>query len=378
MTGGDIAEVLEGLGYDFFTGVPCSLIDGLVRALEVHPRLPYVPAVREDVALGLAAGAWLGGRRPAVLMQNSGLGTGLNALASLSLLYKLPALLLVTWRGRGGHDAPEHLLTGAITPRLLDLLGIAHRELTQDTIASTLAWAAHESTLRMEPVAVLVPPGLLEDTRDHRHAARGRTPSAPTPEVGRASPLSAAISRLEALGAALGALGREPVIHANGYVGRESHAVADRPENFYMIGSMGLASAIGLGLAMARPDRRVVVLDGDGNVLMGLGTLALVAAVAPANLVHVVLDNEVYGSTGGQRTVSTDVRLDSVAAASGYRSVRAVTAARDVRDAVRTALEGEGPHFVLAKVTAEEAEVPRIPYSPEAIRDRFRAAIEGR
>lgn len=378
MTGRDLAEVLEGLGYDFFTGVPCSLVEGLFRALETHPRLPYVPAVREDVALGLAAGAWLGGRRPAVLMQNSGLGTSLNALASLSLLYKLPALLLVTWRGYGGRDAPEHVLTGAITPRLLDLLGIAHRELARDAVAATLEWAARESTHRMEPVAVLVPPGVLAETRTHGPAARGRATSPRPPDAVRTGPPPAAVSRLEALRAAVGALEREPVIHANGFVGRESHAVADRPENFYMIGSMGLASAIGLGLAMARPDRRVAVFDGDGNVLMSLGALALVAAVAPENLVHVVFDNEVYGSTGGQRSISADVGLDGVAAAAGYRSARAVATARGVGDAVRAARSSPGPHFVLARVTADQADVPRIPYPPEAIRDRFRAAIGGR
>ncbi|HEX7126773.1 MAG TPA: thiamine pyrophosphate-dependent enzyme [Thermodesulfobacteriota bacterium] len=378
MTGRDLAEVLEGLGYDFFTGVPCSLVEGLLRALETHPRLPYVPAPREDVALGLAAGAWLGGRRPAVIMQNSGLGTGMNALASLSLLYRLPALLLVTWRGYGGRDAPEHLLTGAVTPRLLDLLGMAHRELTREAAASTLEWAAAESTRRMEPVAVLVPPGVLEETPGRPPAADGRAPSAPAADVARGSAPPAVLSRLEALRAAVGAIGREPAIHANGYIGRESHAVADRPENFYMIGSMGLASAIGLGLALARPDRRVVVFDGDGNLLMGLGTLALVAAVAPANLAHVVFDNAVYGSTGGQRSISADVRLDRLAAAAGYASARAVTAAGEVRDAVEAALAGAGPHFVLVRVTAAQADVPRIPYPPVAIRDRFRAAVGGR
>src|SRR5690606_25141592 len=204
-------------------------------------------------------------------------------------------------------DAPEHLLTGAITPGLLDLLGMAYRELARDTAAETLEWAAAESARRMAPVAVLVPPGVLEETPGGPPTVDVRAPSAPAADVARGSAPPAVLSRMEALRAAVGVIGREPAIHANGYIGRESHAVADRPENFYMIGSMGLASAIGVGLALARPDRRVVVFDGDGNLLMGLGTLALVAAVAPANLVHVVLDNGVYGSTGGQRSISADV-----------------------------------------------------------------------
>src|SRR5712691_7850744 len=124
ISGKEFVALLEAQGYDFFSGVPCSLMESVISALESHPRLPYVPAVREDVAVGLAAGAWLAGRRPVVLMQNSGLGTSMNALASMALMYGIPTLLIVTWRGYQGKDAPEHILTGAITPQHLALLGI--------------------------------------------------------------------------------------------------------------------------------------------------------------------------------------------------------------------------------------------------------------
>jgi phosphonopyruvate decarboxylase len=124
VTGAEFASLFPRHGFDFFTGVPCSVISDVIAALERRPRAPWVAAVREDAAVGLAAGAWLAGRRPAVLMQNSGLGTGANALASLSVMYGLPALLLVTWRGYGSTDAPEHLLMGEISPDLLDLLGV--------------------------------------------------------------------------------------------------------------------------------------------------------------------------------------------------------------------------------------------------------------
>ena len=162
MNGAAFAAQLETQGYDFFTGVPCSMISGLIATLETHPRLPYVPAVREDVAVGLAAGAWLAGRRPMVLMQNSGLGTSLNALVSLSLMYRLPALLLVTWRGHAGQDAPEHLLMGEISPGLLEMIRIPHRVLSATTIADDIAWGRSESERLSQPVALLLPPGVLE------------------------------------------------------------------------------------------------------------------------------------------------------------------------------------------------------------------------
>ncbi|MBI4610495.1 MAG: hypothetical protein HY726_15970 [Candidatus Rokubacteria bacterium] len=379
MTGKEFATQLEGLGHDFFAGVPCSLIEGVLDALEHHPRLPYLAAVREDVAVGLAAGAWLGGKRPVVLLQNSGLGTGLNALASLALLYKLPSLLVVSWRGYRGVDAPEHLLTGAITPQLLDLLGIRHRTLSATSIAADLVWATREAGERMEPVAVLVPPGVLE-AGAATEAPGGRAevkvaPRASRPHAEPPAELVPVLSRYEALRVALGCLSGEPVIHANGYICRESHAVADRQQNFYMIGSMGLAAAIGLGLAVARPRVKPVIFDGDGNLLMSLGILPMVGALAPPNFVHVVFDNEVYGSTGNQASLSREVRLDRLAAAAGYRTSRAATTATEIGLAMRAALAEPGPHFILLKVTAHEEPAPRIPYPPEAIRDRFRASL---
>jgi phosphonopyruvate decarboxylase len=390
MTGKEFATLLEAQGFDFFVGVPCSLIEGLIATLETHPRLPYVAAVREDIAVGLAAGASLAGRTPAVLMQNSGLGTSLNALISLSLMYRLPALLLVTWRGHGGQDAPEHIVMGEISPALLEISGIPHRVLSRKSARADLGWARAEVDRLSQPVALLVPPGIFVKDDGGRPgpspaapaqaaAAAGAAPAADA----RPAALSAEVSRFEALRAAIAALGEEPVVHANGYICRESYAVHDRLQNFYMIGSMGLASAIALGVARVRPDRRTVVFDGDGNLLMGLGVLAMIgggspaAAARPANLVHVVFDNEVYGSTGNQRSPSSGARLDALARAAGYASTRAVSAPDDIGRAVAAALREDGPAFILAKVTVEQQPVPRIPYPPETIRDRFRSALGG-
>jgi phosphonopyruvate decarboxylase len=328
-------------------------------------------------------------------MQNSGLGTSLNAVVSLSLMYRLPVLLLVTWRGHGGKDAPEHIVMGEISPRLLDLIGVPHRVLAEATVVADLAWARAESTRLSQPVALLLPPGVMA-TRKENTTRGGESLSTISggPEMAPALPQSAddpralgplvpAISRLEALRAALGAVGDAPVVHANGYICRESFSLGDRARNFYMIGSMGLASSIGLGVALARPAEPTVVFDGDGNLLMNLGILPMVGGgpvmggAPPANFVHVVFDNDVYGSTGNQASPSRHARLDAIAAAAGYRRTAAVTDVASVTEAVTAAVRGAGPAFILAKVTAEEREAPRIPYPPEEIRDRFRGALAG-
>jgi phosphonopyruvate decarboxylase len=384
ISGHDVATLLTRHGFDFFTGVPCSLVEDVIAVLERERDAPYVAAVREDAAVGLTAGAWFAGRRPCVLMQNSGLGTSLNALASLSLMYGLPALVVVTWRGYEGKDAPEHILTGRITPNILDLLEIPYRVLSAESAAADVAWAAKEMDTRMQPVALIVPPKVVETGHHGGAATSGRAGGAiATPPSRRQTSdstpdqLTPRLSRLAAIKAARTAIGAEPIVHANGYICRESFSAGDRPANFYMIGSMGLASAIGFGLTLAQPDRTAVIFDGDGNLLMNFGILAMVGGLAPRRLVHVVFDNEVYGSTGNQMSPSRGVRLDRVAAAAGYRAVSAVTAGADVQDAMRTALASDGPHFLLVKTTAEEADVPRIPYSPAEIRDRFRASLNG-
>lgn len=381
LTGVALAGLLEAQGYDFFSGVPCSMIESLIATLETHPRLPYVPAVREDVAVGLAAGAWLAGRRPMVLMQNSGLGTSMNALVSLSLMYRLPALLLVTWRGHAGKDAPEHLLMGEISPSLLQMIRIPHRILSAKTIADDVAWGRAESERLSQPVALLLPPGVL-DPGSHAPGARALEAAPIVPRASLDQPIpSPRISRFEALSAAVAPLRAEPVVHANGYICRESFAVKDRLENFYMIGSMGMASAIGLGVALSVPDRPAVVFDGDGNLLMSLGILPMIGGGPvmgrgrPANLVHVVFDNALYGSTGNQASPSRAVGLHHIARAAGYERATAVAGADEIRAAVATALAGGGPSFILARVTGEEQPAPRIPYPPEEIRDRFRSCF---
>lgn len=183
-------------------------------------------------------------------------------------------------------------------------------------------------------------------------------------------------SRARTIEAVLGLLTDQPVIICNGFPSREAFKLRDRPTHFYMIGSMGVAPAIGLGVALAKPDKKVIVLDGDGNVLMGMGTLATVGALKPKNLIHVVLDNEVYGSTGNQPTFSRVVRLDQVAKAAGYVNVERVREREDLVYELKDMLGKDGPSFLLVKVTEQAEDVDRVPLEPVEITQRFKKAIE--
>lgn len=172
-------------------------------------------------------------------------------------------------------------------------------------------------------------------------------------------------------------LGDAVVVHANGFISRRSFTVEDRPGNFYMIGSMGLASSIGLGVALSRPEKQVVIYDGDGNLLMNLGSAAMISHTRPKNLIHVVFDNGAYASTGNQPAISRTVPLEKIAEAAGYtRSVR-VTTPEETAAAFKECLAHEGPTFILVQIEVESGpfKAGRVTHTPEEIRDRFSAAV---
>lgn len=182
-------------------------------------------------------------------------------------------------------------------------------------------------------------------------------------------------SRAQAIHALFDVLSDQPVIICNGFPSREAHKIQDRSGNFYMIGSMGVAASIGLGLALAKPDRHVVVFDGDGNVLMGMGTLATIGALKPGNLTHVVFDNEVYGTTGNQPSYSRLVRLDHVAKAAGYANVERVWEREDIVYEFKDMLNNEGPNFLLIKVNEQIEDADRVALDPPDVTQRFRDAV---
>jgi sulfopyruvate decarboxylase alpha subunit len=153
-------QALEDIGFNFFTGVPDSILGGIIATL--MERQLYSPAVREDEAVAMAAGAYMAGKVPVVLMQNSGLGTSLNALISLNVIYRQPCLLLVSWRGFEGKDAPEHLVMGQAMTHLLDAVRIPHRTFSEATAAEDFRWAAQTFMNERIPFALLLKKGIVK------------------------------------------------------------------------------------------------------------------------------------------------------------------------------------------------------------------------
>ena len=366
-------------GFDWYSGVPCSLLGPLLATLGAEPARHAV-AANEGDAVAAAAGAWLGGRYGVAYMQNSGLGNAVSPLTSLNAVFRIPVLLLVTLRGEAGQtDEPQHALMGRITRELLTTMEIPWEAMPDSTDGLSAALGRARDAVRENerPYALLVHRGVFAPSAPSpgHEAASRRTlvspiearqwPSAQRPTRRRA------LERIVAL-----TPGRDcAIVASTGYIGRELYAIGDRANHFYMVGSMGCASSVGLGLALARPGLRVVVVDGDGALLMRLGSLAGVGASRPRNLVHIVLDNEMHESTGGQASGAADVSLGAVAAACGYASVWTGDQLALLDHALATA---EGPVFAHLKIApGVGGDLPRPALSPLEVRRRFMGQLAG-
>ncbi len=382
----EAAEFLRqaaALGYRWYAGVPCSFLAALIDQASADPALAYLTAANEGDAVAAAAGAWLGGRASVALMQNSGLGNAVSPLTSLNHVFRIPVLLLVTLRGEPGiADEPQHALMGRITPALLDTLEIPWTRLpdSPEALGSALAKARAIMEETERPYALLVGKDSFSASTASPGGARPpRRHSGAVPRARWQGSEARRPSRREALEriAALVPENAGVLIATTGHTGRELYALGDRPHQLYLVGSMGCASSLALGLALARPRLRVIVLDGDGAALMRMGNLATIGAYRPPNLVHVLLDNEAHGSTGGQATVSAGISFASVAAACGYPAVWEGDELSLLDEALGPT-QVSGPFFVHLKIApGAPAGLPRPSLSPVEARRRFMAHIDG-
>lgn len=377
----DFVDAAHAQGYDWYAGVPCSYLTPLINCVIGDARIGYVSAANEGDAVAIAAGAWIGGHRGVAMMQNSGLGNAVNPLTSLVHTFGIPVLVLCSHRGAPGlTDEPQHRLMGSITGAVLDTMHVPWAAFPADQAAIPTVLDEVDRTARTRRAYALV---LERDACEPHELAPVASSAAPeaAPITGGGHRRAAAerVARRAALVAIRAASDdtRTVVVATTGYTARELYAIDDRPNHLYVVGSMGCASSVALGLALARPDLRVIVADGDGAALMRMGNLATIGAYAPKNLVHVVLDNDAHDSTGGQATVSGRIDFAGVAAACGYRRVLRTDSPAELESFVR-ASTGEGADFAHMKIRAgTPAGLPRPALEPSVMLDRLRDHIGG-
>jgi len=357
-------EYLASKAFRFYTGVPCSYFKNVIRYIEDQHDLSYVMAPNEGSALGLASGAYLGGQPAVVMIQNSGLGNLINPLTSLNAIYQVPVLIFVSGRAYGIADEPQHEIMGKKMTQLLEALDCPYWELPQEenALAGALDKGIEQMMTRKKPVVFLV-----------RQGTFGAYAAAP---ASSAYPMK----RIDALAVIRECLGEEDLIFATtGKPSREFFAIGDRPGNFYMQGSMGHIGALALGTALARPDRRIVVVDGDGAFLMHMGIVSSIGHYGPKNLVHLVVDNESYETTGDQNTTSVSTDFEAIAKACGYRAAVCFKEQTSLRQSLPHWLRQDGPVLVRIKVNRQETkDIPRITtrYTAAQIAESFKNFVE--
>src|SRR5215207_2236413 len=371
LAGDRIIDALRAQGATLITGVPCSFLSPVIDAAISHPEARYAGATSEGEATAIAAGAWLAGGFGVVLSQNAGLGNMINPLVSLAHPSRIPVLIFCTWRGEPGHpDEPQHELMGRAMLPLLDVVEVPHARLpaTPEELDGALAQAWTRMRTQRRPFCFVIGKGTVA-------AGPLDEPAPPQPPYGETIRLGGArrLRRIRLLERLLEILPPEAaVIATTGKTGRELFTLADREQHFYQVGAMGCASGLGLGAAL-HTTRQVVVIDGDGAALMKLGNLATIGVQAPPNLTHVLLDNGVHDSTGGQRTAASTIRFPDVARACGYRRVVSCDALADFEAAMRQSLAQPGPQLIHVRLRPGSLpQLVRPDVHPDEVAARFR------
>jgi phosphonopyruvate decarboxylase len=363
-------------GFSFYAGVPCSFLTPLINRVISDRCLDYVGAASEGEAVAIAAGAWLAGRQTVVMCQNSGLGNAVNPLTSLNFPFRIPTLLVVTWRGQPGlKDEPQHVLMGEITSRLLETIRVPYADFpnSMDDVAPILARAVADMTGNELPFGLIMARGSVRDDELQQSPVSSR-------QRGRREDLRVRGDRPTRVAVLERVLALVPktvgIVATTGKTGRELFTLADREQHLYLVGSMGCASGLALGVAL-NSRRKVIVLDGDGAALMKLGTLATIGAYAPGNLAHIILDNGVHDSTGGQATVSPVVEFVDAALACGYALAYCCDSLDGFDRAFQGALDNDaGPALIHIRIRPGSLEkLGRPTVSPYDVARRFKTFL---
>jgi sulfopyruvate decarboxylase subunit beta len=362
---------LKNQGIDLIASIPCDKAKGLFFALPDHFR--HIGLTREEDGVGIAAGAYLAGAHPALAIQSSGLGNMLNAILSLTITFGLPLPILASWRGCEGEKIPAQIPFNRPLPAILSAAGIACTEVSGPDAAHEIGKAVAAAYRNRAPQVILLRPECFSECGGRTVLPQDQPPR-PLSFCYTRSWRPPVMTRDDAIRVIAGSVQDEILVANIGVPSKELYAAKDRPENFYMLGSYTQASAIGLGIAAARPDKHVIVIDGDGS-LLGSAILPVIAAAGPKNLTIACLDNGVFGSTGNQPRPGQDsADLALMALGAGFAHASTVHENWEFQAAL-SQKNREGPTFIHARIRPGNSEVPNIPLSPEKIRDRFVAAL---
>jgi sulfopyruvate decarboxylase len=356
----ELIEILRRNKVDFTATLPCEKFKVLLEM--VAEGFFHLPLTREEEGVGICAGAALAGRRPAMFVQSSGIGNMINALLSLTVFYKLPLALFVSQRGIYKEKIAAQYPMGRRLPFILEGAGIAYSTIRSRDDFRGIGKKLRDIYSKDRMHAFLLSPAIWEGSKAIARKPEGgekkafsNIPASPVSSLKTASPKFTRFELLEALAPFL--TGKVVVCNL-GFPSKELFFIKHQPSNFYMLGSMGMATPIGLGISLTTK-KKVVVIDGDGSLLMNPGVLATTAHLSPKNLTIIAIDNSAYGSTGNQPTLTAScVDLARVAEGFGIKNVVRTANKKELRDTLKGELKEL--RFIHIPAIAGNRDVPNI------------------
>ncbi|MDY9927161.1 sulfopyruvate decarboxylase subunit beta [Methanosarcina sp.] len=374
----EVIAIMKKTGIDLAATLPCDRIKNLLPL--VSENFPEIKLTREENGVGICAGIYLAGGKPMMLIQSTGLGNMINVLESLNVTCKIPLPILTSWRGVYKEGIEAQVPMGVHLPAILEGAGLAYTIIDEAEKLTLLENVIKDAFENFRPHIALVSPKVWE-TSDCCAWETQKSPELPKKEKVckfrmTQKVLEPRMIRNNAISAVAAELDGEITVTNLGVPCKELYAARDRDLNFYMFGSMGLVSSIGLGLAL-RTDRKVVVFDGDGSLLMNPNTLLEIGKEAPKNLIIIALDNGAYGSTGSQETCALRyIDLEILANACGIQNTHKVNTEEELVDVYKDSLNARQTSFIHVILKPGNTNAPNIPMSPEEATKRFKETLD--
>jgi sulfopyruvate decarboxylase beta subunit len=375
----EVIAIMKKAGIDLAATLPCDRIKNLLPL--VSENFPEIKLTREENGVGICAGVYLAGGKPMMLIQSTGLGNMINALESLNVICRIPLPVLTSWRGAYGEGIEAQVPLGIHLPAILEGAGLEYTIIDEAEKLPLLENVIKDAFENLRPHIALISPKVWESS----NCCAWETAGLPEkPEIMERTcrfniikeTLKPVMLRNDAICAVASQLDGEITVTNLGVPCKELYACGDRELNFYMFGSMGLVSSIGLGLAL-RNEKTVVTFDGDGSLLMNPNALLEIAREAPKNLIIIGLDNGAYGSTGSQETCALRyIDLEILATACGIQNTAKVNSREGLIEAFRKFRATQELSFIHVILKPGNTKAPNIPLSPEEVTKRFKEALK--
>ena len=364
-------DLLNKNGINFFAGVPDSLLKDFCAYVADNSK-NHIIAHNEGGAIALAVGYYLAtGKIGLVYMQNSGQGNAINPLTSLadSEVYNIPMLLLIGWRGEPGKkDEPQHVKQGKITLKLLETLNIPYEILPEsnELVERSLENASEHFEKNNSPYALVVREGTFEN-----YALKNKIKT--DYELSREEAIKSIVDELNE---------RDIIVSTTGKVSRELFEHREKNEknhekDFLTVGSMGHSSQIALGIALSKPDRKVYCLDGDGAVIMHMGSLAIIGSQNPRNFKHIILNNGAHESVGGQPTAGFNIDFVKIAEACGYKTALRAETREEIKEKMKLLKSNDNLSLLEIRINKEvRSDLGRPTTIPKENKEAFMRFLE--